>query len=184
MPKTYRVGEPELKDFFPSDGDYYDYFSFQSAQSVEKALDDMTEFLKLEGPYDGLIAFSLGGALAATWLLRQAQLYPNVPLPVKCAVFLSAGAAVDLASLQRGEVALQTVDDLYLRGFPTAHIWGRNDELWADRSERLCGMCDPQDRVVFLHEEGHSVPGTRAKEALLGCVRAIRRTVGRASMAA
>ncbi|KAI9927531.1 hypothetical protein ASPWEDRAFT_186869 [Aspergillus wentii DTO 134E9] len=179
---------PELVPFFPTDGAYYDYFSFDSAESVKKALDDLSHFLETEGPYEGLIAFSLGGALAATFLIREATLNPATPLPFKCAIFLSGGAPLDPVALERGEVVLLDAplpgeDSQLLHGFPTAHIWGRNDELWGDRSETLCALCDPQERAVLLHDEAHAVPGARAKEALLGSVRAIRRTVGRAVMA-
>ncbi|KAK6814327.1 hypothetical protein RU639_009940 [Aspergillus parasiticus] len=177
---------PELEAFFPTNGDYYDYFSFESADSVQKALDDLASFLETEGPYDGLIAFSLGGALASTYLIREARRHPEKPLPFKCAIFLSGGAPLDPVALERGEVSL--LDDTVagnqvLRGLPTVHIWGSNDKLWGDRSERLYALCDPHERTMVLHEDGHAVPGVRAKEALLRSVRAIRRTVGRVAMA-
>ncbi|KAB8212295.1 serine hydrolase-domain-containing protein [Aspergillus parasiticus] len=181
------IGRPlELEAFFPTNGDYYDYFSFESADSVQKALDDLASFLETEGPYDGLIAFSLGGALASTYLIREARRHPEKPLPFKCAIFLSGGAPLDPVALERGEVSL--LDDTVagnqvLRGLPTVHIWGSNDKLWGDRSERLYALCDPHERTMVLHEDGHAVPGVRAKEALLRSVRAIRRTVGRVAMA-
>ncbi|RAL08512.1 uncharacterized protein BO97DRAFT_354025 [Aspergillus homomorphus CBS 101889] len=180
---------PELVTFFPTDGAYYDYFSHDKAETLTKALNDLTRFLELEGPYDGLIAFSLGGALAATFLIREAAQHPQRPLPFKCAIFFCGGAPLDPVALEEaGQVRLldpdpDTTRPAPLAGLPTAHIWGANDDLWRDRSERLCALCDPEERLVLVHGEGHSIPGARAKEALLGAVRAIRRTVGRVTMA-
>ncbi|BCR93414.1 uncharacterized protein AKAW2_10460A [Aspergillus luchuensis] len=177
---------PELEAFFPAKGGYFDYFSFDSAASVEKAVDDLSTFLETDGPYDGVIAFSLGAALAATYLIREAMRHPGKPLPVKCAIFLSGGAPLDPEALERGEVRLlnaAVAGNQLLRGLPTAHIWGRNDDLWGDRSETLYALCDPGERTMVLHDEGHAIPGARAKEVLLQTVKAIRRTVGRAGMA-
>ncbi|KAJ5292222.1 hypothetical protein N7478_001473 [Penicillium angulare] len=164
---------------------YFDYFDHDSVESINKALDDFGRFLELEGPYDGVIGFSIGALLASTYLIRETKLHLTKALPFKCAIFFSAAAALDPTALMTGKITLlePLPDQYFLPGLPTAHIWGRNDPLWADRSERLSTLCDPQERSIFLHDEGHAVPGARAKEALLGSVRAIRRTVGKAALA-
>lgn len=64
-----------------------------------------------------------------------------------------------------------------LAGFPTAHIWGRNDDFCPGTSEVMSQLCDPMFRNEFIHDEGHEVPPARARDAVLGCVRTIRRTV-------
>lgn len=38
--------------------------------------------------------------------------------------------------------------------------------------------CD--ERSIFIHEEGHEIPGTRAKASAVGATRAIRRSILRA----
>jgi hypothetical protein len=126
----------------------------------------------------------MGATLAATYLIQQAIHHREQPLPFKCAVFLSGGAPLDPLALEHGEVRTLKAElnnDQLLPGFPTAHIWGRDDDLWGDRSMTLYELCDPKERTMFLHEEGHAVPGAKAMEALLGSIRAIRRTVGRAA---
>ena len=65
---------------------------------------------------------------------------------------------------------------------PTANIWGRNDEVWPGSSEVLSELCDERSNQVYIHDEGHSIPGPRAMEAVQGCVRAIRRTIQHAEM--
>ena len=87
-------------------------------------------------------------------------------------------------SLARGERRLLEPEELEwpkLR-LPTAHIWGRNDTLWPGTSEVLFKLCEEGERTVFIHEEGHDIPGARAKEAVQGSLRAIRRTVDAALM--
>lgn len=137
----------------------------------------------MEGPYDGVVGFSMGAGLAATFLLQQAIHHPEKPFPFKCAVFFSGAGPVDPLALERGEVRLLDLDDynkLPPLGLPTVHIWGRNDTL--SGGEKLYAGCDPGERTLYLHEEGHAIPGARAKVALLESVRVIRRTVGRAVM--
>jgi hypothetical protein len=161
-------------------GEYFDYFSADSAESVKKALDDLSFFIESNGSYDGLIAFSQGGCLAATYLIQQATLNPRAPLPFQCAIFFSSINPADPRALENGEIRLldPLVDgDKMLAGLPTAHIWDRNDTLWAHCSETLHGLCDPMSRLLLLHDEGHAVPGVRAQDALMACVRIIRRTV-------
>lgn len=148
---------------------------------MKTALDQLSNFIALEGPYDGVIGYSHGGALAATYLIRHSRLYPGSPLPFKCAIFLSGGIPMDPDALEKDEVKpLHVARDGTLLTLPTANIWGRNDQLWPGTSEILCGLCDEGTRSVFVHDEGHDVPSARAKDAVLGAVMSIRRTVDRA----
>lgn len=179
------VNFPELRPFFPMNGEYFDYFSPDSVESVKQALDDLSGFIESNGPYDGIIAFSQGGCLASTFLIQQTTLHPKTPLPFKCAIFLSSINPTDPRALDSGDARFldPRVDgDQMLAGLPTAHIWGRNDTLWANCSETLYGLCDPRLRLLLLHDEGHTVPGVRAQEELLASVRVISRTVERAEM--
>jgi predicted esterase len=154
--------------------------SFQ--KSLSKALVDLDEFITKDGPYDGAIAFSQGGVLVATYLIQKARLYPHEPLPFKCAIFLSGGIPWDPHSLGNDYIAprqlrAETDGNTILAGFPTAHIWGRNDESWPGTSEVLCQLCDPMLRNEFIHDEGHAIPTASARDTVLGSVRVIRRTV-------
>lgn len=148
------------------------------------ALDNLDKFLALEGPYDGFLAFSQGTVLAATYLLRHTMLHPTAPLPAKCAIFLSGNIPLDPAALQRGEARqLDPKKDGVVLRLPTAHIWGLNDKLYPGTSETLYGLCKEEEKSKFCHEEGHDIPSARAKEAVLGAARVIRRTVDRAMTA-
>ncbi len=169
------------------------YYDALSPESTAAALAQLEAYLEAEGPFDGVIGYSQGATLAATYLIRFAQRrHPAaaaaaaaVPLPFKCAVFFSGGRPVDPRLLDRGELRL--IDPAELPGpllpLPTAGIWGRNDALWPGGGEALWRLCDPAARVRFVHDEGHDIPGSRARDAVAGAVGAIRRTIDRAAMA-
>lgn len=174
----------EIKAYYPANATYFNYFSPGLVESMTAALNNLERFLALEGPYDGFLAFSQGTILVATYLLRHSMLYPAASLPVKCVIFLSGNIPLDPAALQRGEVRqLDPKKDLMALRLPTAHIWGSNDKMYPGKSESLYGLCPEEERSKFCHEEGHDIPSARAKEAVLGAVRAIRRTVDRATVA-
>lgn len=143
-------------------------------------------FIEREGPYDGVIAFSQGGCLASTFIIHHIQQHPNKPLPFKCAIFLSSITPADPAALQNGTIRFLQPGEAdgqpLVTGLATTHIWGRNDNHWPGMSEPLYKLCDAQKRNSFLHDEGHAIPAARAKDAVVGCVRAIRRTLDRAAL--
>ncbi|KAL9609134.1 MAG: hypothetical protein Q9167_006078 [Letrouitia subvulpina] len=174
----------EIKAYYPPTDQYYQFYDPYSAASMHDALSQLCTYISIEGPFDGVIGFSQGASLAATFLIQQSQDHPLAPLPFKCAIFLSGGKPLDPKALERGEIVLidptKTGPLLHL---PTANIWGRNDMLWPGSCETLCSLCDESMRSASIHDEGHDVPGAKDKEAVQGAVRAIRRTIDKALMA-
>lgn len=148
---------------------------------MKTALAQLATYIELEGPYDGVLAYSHGAALAATYIIQQAQLHPTLPPPFKCAIFLSGGIPLDSFALDRDEIRwLEPLKDRKPLKLPTAHIWGSNDKLYPDTSSVLSKLCEDGMKFEFLHEEGHDIPNARAEGALLGAAQVIRRTVDRA----
>lgn len=147
---------------------------------MRTALAQLATYIALEGPYDGVLAYSHGAAFAATYIIQQAQLHPTLPPPFKCALFLSGGIPLDPLPLDRDEIRrLEPETDGKPLKLPTAHIWGSNDKLYPDTSSVLSKLCDDGMKFVFTHEEGHDIPNARAEGALLGAAQVIRRTVDR-----
>ncbi|KAH8879973.1 DUF341 domain protein [Thozetella sp. PMI_491] len=169
---------------FAEGTEYFQYYDQTSAPSMNAALAQLETYLASEGPFDGVIGYSQGASLAATYLLRSIQHRPSAPLPFRCAIFFSGGRPLDPHALDDGK--LELIDPEVTRGavvaLPVANIWGRNDPLWPGSSEILYQLCDPATRTSFVHEEGHDIPGARAKEAIIGSLRAIRRVIENASL--
>lgn len=165
---------------FPSKDVYYRYY-WDNATDLAKALDELDEYIKAEGPFDAVMAFSQGAALISTYLVQQSQNHPSQPLPIRCAVFLSAARPFDPRALAAGDMRFLEVP--HGEGAPaairlaTAHIWGEKDVVGRGQAAALSALCDPAKKVVYLHGGAHEVPGPRAKSDIQGALRAIRRTV-------
>ena len=136
-----------------------------------------------EGPFNGVLAFSQGAGLAAMHIVRKAIQAPSQPPPFKFAVFMSCSAVYNPeAWLEHGGVRVLDPKEVgQLVQIPTTHIWGKNDHL-REQSGIMKNLCN-QDKVSFvIHDGGHEVPRTASKQDLLDCVKAIRRTITRASI--
>ncbi|CAI4214154.1 unnamed protein product [Parascedosporium putredinis] len=175
----------ETTRLLPATDEYFNYFDPSSADSLSAALDQLEAYIRSEGPFDGVIGFSQGAALAATYLIRTAQRHPASALPFRLAIFFSGGRPLDPRSLAEGRLLFldpaQAAADSVV-ALPAANIWGRNDTLWPGTSEVLYALCDPAGRSSFIHEEGHDIPGARAKDAIIGSVKAIRRAIDSATL--
>lgn len=173
----------DIEGYYPPEDRYYQYYDAHSAASLSLALSQLESYIQEEGPFDGVLGFSQGAALAATYLARLSRDRPSKPVPSRCAIFFCGGIPFDPQALDQGEIRLldPKVTEPLL-GLPTANIWGRNDSVWPGSSEVLYALCKDTYKNVYIHEEGHSIPGPRAKEAVQGCVRAIRRVIDQAEM--
>ena len=173
----------EIKAYYPSGDEYYQYYDMRSAESLVAALSQLERYIEEEGPFDGVLGFSQGAGLAATYLARLSRDQPSKPLPFKCAIFFCGPIPFDPQYLDDGEMRFMDPKATGpLLGLPTANIWGRNDKVWPGSSEVLWELCDVMYKNTYVHDEGHSIPGPRAKEAVEGCVRAIRRVIEQGAM--
>lgn len=134
----------------------------------------------MEGPFDGLIAFSQGGALASTLLVREAR---SLAVPsIKVAIFFSGGTPVDPDLLEQdGVVSPLNFDDVgEVISIPTAHIMGRSERGELPWPPKLMQLCRRDARDVFQHEGGHEIPGIKDREGVTGAIQAMRRAIWRA----
>lgn len=179
-----RLTIPEIRSFFSSEDEFFSYFDASSVASCRKALDDLDAYIAAEGPFDGVMAFSQGAALAATLIVRKFRQDSEGQRtnPVfKCALFISGGLPCDPYALMQDELRLLSHDvDREPILVPTAHIWGAHDLSFPGSSAELSRLCWPQGRTEFIHEGGHEVPGFGSKEAVIGSVHAIRRAIDKA----
>jgi hypothetical protein len=59
---------------FSDEDEYFAYYDPQSPDSMRKAIDNLERYMTVEGPFEGIISFSQGSALAASFLLAQANI--------------------------------------------------------------------------------------------------------------
>lgn len=81
--------------FYP--GPYYCFYELPIPEQVEAAFDLLTDVIEEEGPFDGIIGFSQGAAVASSYILQDFKL-PVPKNPFKCAIFFCASMPFDLDS--------------------------------------------------------------------------------------
>ncbi|KAI0142876.1 serine hydrolase FSH [Xylariaceae sp. FL1272] len=172
---------PELEGIAsPHDQEYYKYIDENEVDTCIAAIRNLDAYIAAEGPFDGILAFSEGAMVAATyikWKAKQSGLNP-----LKCAVFLSAWNAVDPDFLMNeGKIEIlkagANIDSVSL---PTAHIWGKKD-VSAPNSSRVSELFSADLREIHEHVGAHEIPGPRMTADVKSSVRIIRRTITRGS---
>ncbi|CAG8957352.1 hypothetical protein HYFRA_00010778 [Hymenoscyphus fraxineus] len=171
---------PELEGILSPDDDYFAYFDPENLETCRKALVDISTIVETDGPYDGVIAFSQGAALANTYIVNRIWQDPSgqVMDPVfKCAIYFSGGLPADPLAMKDGLLRLLdfSIDGQVIE-IPTACIWGQND---LEYPPKLAALCYEGSREIFVHNGGHEVPASD-DAAVTTCVKLIRRTIDRA----
>ncbi|KAJ5171130.1 Serine hydrolase FSH [Penicillium coprophilum] len=137
------------------DGPFYNHYTRGSSpgSSIHEAFDHTKSFITKEGPFDVVIGFSQGAALAASLLIHQSKNYPAEPSLFRAAVFICGAAPWDSTGLE--QIAPQA--GTYPIVIPTANIVGKADALFPE-SVRLYELCDPTKATFYDHGSKHMVP--------------------------
>ncbi|EGZ26941.1 hypothetical protein PHYSODRAFT_471918 [Phytophthora sojae] len=122
---------------------------------VDEAVDYLAEFVKKEGPFDGIFGFSQGGMMASLLLQRQCADPNNSPFAFKFAIFV--------ASCDLGDPVYKSEQKV---GVPSIHIMGETDQIVTmGRSQKLLELYS--NPKVFVHPGGHYIPTSKEpKDAL------------------
>ncbi|KAK2612509.1 hypothetical protein QQS21_001447 [Conoideocrella luteorostrata] len=170
-------------DFPPTD-DYFVYFDPSRPSTFLDAIDQLGKFILSNGPYDGVIAYSHGAQLVVPMLARLLVRHPTSQR-FKGATFFSGGTPFDF-DVTSNRQHLNHIDPLktgILLNFPTANIWGQNDQQYPGTSQILSMISRPEWCTEFVHSSGHGIPRPRDQQDVQGCMKAIRRTIGLALVA-
>ncbi|KAI1651120.1 serine hydrolase FSH [Daldinia loculata] len=151
------------------------YYKPHNAESFKKAVEDLEKYIKTDGPFDGIIAFSQGVSLACAIFVDELRLRES---GLRCGIFFSgrppfidAGTPLTHYShpttpVKAGEVPIN---------IPTVHIWGAEDKIEPGQALALSRLCRSENRYEHIHGGGHEVPGSRDKEGLIESANVIRR---------
>ncbi|KAL9049435.1 MAG: hypothetical protein Q9162_007221 [Coniocarpon cinnabarinum] len=173
--------QPGIEEAFGEQECCYTYWDPSNAASIEAAVDYLEEFMNSDGPFDGVLAFSQGAALAATLLAKNVKAsngkYLKHPL-FKCAIFLSAMRPVDYSALASGEIRmLSRAQDGVIYTIPTSNIWGAKDSQYPGVPEQVSDLCLAEQSTTFVHSKGHEVPMVPGDD-LASMVAAIKKIIG------
>lgn len=181
---------PELRDNFSTADEFFAYADLRDLESCVTALDQLEGYIAAEGPFDGVLAFSQGAALAVVYLAQKWAQDPaaeRLSSTFKCAILFSSRDAYN-ATLRRLEaLGLSQVPEFLGRdggliNIPSAHIWGRNDPD-VDGEQNL-SLFSAKGREEYIHEGGHEIPSVRMNAAIKSSVRVIRRAVASSEQSA
>jgi hypothetical protein len=146
-----------------------------SVSQYKELHEGLLDMVQSEGPFDGLMGFSEGGAVAAFMLIEDAR---HHFADFKCGIFFSAAPPFDPDVVRNGVLRwIDPATDGILLTIPTAHIWSAVADVNSEKARSLSGICDDSVKEVFIHSLGHAVPGSKSEEALAGTLRVIEHTI-------
>ncbi|EFW98510.1 ef-hand calcium-binding domain protein [Grosmannia clavigera kw1407] len=157
---------PGIAKLYP--GPYHAFYDWNPAEpsppceSLAESYDYLTEVLEAKA-FDGIVGFSQGAALAASYLLYHQNQDRQLLQPVvRFAVFMCGTLPWDASGTRRLGLAELASSDSTPRAIniPTLHVHGAMDE-WLDESRALKELCKPAEAVVWQHGLGHAIPVDR-----------------------
>ncbi|CAG8942941.1 unnamed protein product [Penicillium salamii] len=169
-----------MKQFMLPEEPTFAYCTPTKPETCVNAIHDLEEYLEVEGPYDGIIGFSLGANFALSWMINKIQKNGNRgQLPFKVGIFFSTADRL-LECKETPEKFVAPWNPVEIDGIidiPTAHIWGTADSHRAN-SQLASLACDEDNRSIFVHDRGHEVP--ISAENVISAAKAINRAITRA----
>ncbi|KAB8231931.1 serine hydrolase FSH [Aspergillus alliaceus] len=164
--------EPELKGVM--DPPFYNHYPRNTApgEDLAHAIEHTMRIIEKQGPFDAVMGFSQGAALAFSLLVNHAKTH-GVPL-FKAAVFICGAPPYEPS----GREQIKSTPGEYLVKIPTAHIVGKQDRLY-DAGVHLYGLCEPSKAEFYDHGSRHMIPfDAKNTEAM---VASIEKTIERAT---
>nr|QTE76001.1 ScyR1 [Scytalidium album] len=123
-------------------------------QSIMEAYDLLYETIEEDGPFDGIIGFSHGGALATGFMAHHAAKNPYDSPLFQCAIFFNSMPPFRMDDEQN------PIFEKGLEGkirIPTLHVMGTKDFAYK-YSVNLYNLCDSKSSSIVLHDKGHEIP--------------------------
>lgn len=127
----------------------FDYLQYQQqTEGFDESLGYLKTVFSQEGPFDGILGFSQGAAMAASVSTLQRRLKGEVDFRF---VILCSGFAVNLSDYEQGSI-----------NCPSLHIFGNEQgddrQIASQTSRDLASLFEEGCSVTIEHEYGHIVP--------------------------
>ncbi|PLB42609.1 uncharacterized protein BDW47DRAFT_97488 [Aspergillus candidus] len=172
---------PGVERIALKDEPVYAFFDPENPDTGRQAFAHLQNYLRDEGPYDGVIAFSQAATMVLTYLVyiaEQRTMGISIDTPFKFAVLMSiVQPPIDYGALENGTVEDASLERLKgIVDSPTAHIWGALD-VEPKGAAKASEFCREDVRWTYVHERGHEVPGYGSRVDVTRAVNVIRRAV-------
>ncbi|KAL4958143.1 serine hydrolase FSH [Aspergillus filifer] len=160
--------EPELKGIVPPP--FYNHYPRDCAPGpdLQAAITYTLRTIEREGPFDAVMGFSQGAALAYALLEHDYRTRKEGAKPLfKAAVFICAGMPYDPSGKESAR--LEKEGEHVVR-IPTAHIVGKQDALF-EQGKKLYGLCEPGSAELYDHGGKHMIPfDAERNDAMVGVI--------------
>lgn len=133
-------------------------------------MDDLAQYVIENGPYDAVMGFSLGGALAATLLLQPQDAstdraeWLRARGMVRSAIFLCSATPADPQELGMGRIRRVGHEDVgsgrkfHPLEIATVHAWSPVDTEDPGAGGSVVQICNAAKRAEVQHTAGHAPP--------------------------
>lgn len=127
----------------------FDYLQYQQqTEGFDESLGYLKTVFSQAGPFDGILGFSQGAAMAASVSALQRRLKGEIDFRF---VILCSGFAVNLSDYERGSI-----------NCPSLHIFGNEQgddrQIASQTSRDLASLFEEGCSVTIEHEYGHIIP--------------------------
>ncbi|KNA15046.1 hypothetical protein SOVF_101800 isoform B [Spinacia oleracea] len=120
----------------------------QQTEGFPESLSYLKSVVSNEGPFDGILGFSQGAAMASLLCAERKRL--NLELGFRF-VILCSGFAVNLAGYEKGSITC-----------PSLHVFGNEDggdrQISSGFSRDLSSYFEEGCRMIIEHDSGHIIP--------------------------
>ena len=120
---------------------------YDACQFLERVIDE-------QGPFDGVIGFSMGSVMSLAVILRHAELHPEQPPSAlfQFAILFSSPNIPDTDGFG-GKATWSKIR------IPSLHICGEADEEWFEKSKQTFQTnCQGGTARLIVHKGGHLIP--------------------------
>ncbi|KAJ5887510.1 hypothetical protein N7495_007551 [Penicillium taxi] len=138
------------------DGPFFDHYPrdpILPGSQLTEAFDHTNHLIAEQGPFDAVLGFSQGAALAASLIAHHNELHPGAAPLFRVAVFLCGANPWATSGLER----MSRVNGAYPITIPTAHVVGALDHVYP-QSMQLYALCEPAKAAFYDHGSKHMVP--------------------------
>lgn len=154
-----------IREAFGADQVCFSYTN-GSPSNTSEVVDDLAEYLEENGPFELVLAFSLGAGVITTLLLRESARFGTDAVSlatknIKSLVLFSGILPMDWPSLAQGVMRPKhaaEVGELERIQIPTIHVWDEKDPEYPGQSAEVLLMYSRKGRIEIRHDSGHRIP--------------------------
>ena len=124
-------------------------------QSIKTAMTQLRKTMAQSGPFQGVIGYSEGAAMASTLLVEELQKAETtgVPSTLRCGIFMAGAPPFrpDVGGWYLRDEVGEVIN------VPTCHVIGVSDP-YIHCAMALHDICDEEKAIIFDHGWGHTIP--------------------------